>query len=212
MARGSRPPRARLASGPADRRGLSEKNGSGRFGPYRVGPERNGLSRAGTDRVGPERTGSDRAIRAASQQRAARMRERSPAQPTPHAPRGREITQRPVWSCHTLVPRAEHRVQAWMRIVCRTASPAMAMSESVEEAGRRAGYEDREQLGPSLKETGVARDSEAEARGPEEGTSPRLGGGARRWKARTADSEHVERSVAHSCARVLLHHITGARC
>jgi hypothetical protein len=63
------------------------------------------------------------------------------------------------------------------------------MSESVEEEGRRAGHQDRQQLGPSVMGTGVARDSEA--RGPEEGMSPRLGGGAQRWKERTA--EYVER-------------------
>jgi hypothetical protein len=82
------------------------------------------------------------------------------------------------------------------------------MSESVEEEGSRAGHQDGQQLGPSVKGTGVARDSEA--RCLEEGMSPRLEGRARKWKAGTA--EHVERSVAHSCARVLLHHLTDARC
>jgi hypothetical protein len=69
-------------------------------------------------------------------------------------------------------------VQAWMRNVCRMGSPTPAMSESVGEEGSRAGHQDRQQLGPSVMGTGVARDSEA--RGPEEGMSPRLGGGARR--------------------------------
>jgi hypothetical protein len=76
-------------------------------------------------------------------------------------------------------------------------TPAAAMSESAEKEGRRAGHQDRQQWGPSVKGTGVARDSEAGC--PEEGMSPRLGGRARRWEARTA--EYVDWSVAHSCAR-----------